>query len=86
MLRCVCLRPPHVNLISVRWCDYLTKVQICTQLQNFAIFRVFAKICKVGDFSKANCKKDMGLISFSGTQYQKQINRVNRLELQYFIQ
>ena len=81
-----CRRVFRCYVISVRWCDQLTKVQICTQLQNFAIFRVFAKNRKVGDFSKASWKKDIGRISFSGTQYQKQINRLNRLQLQSFIQ
>ena len=59
------------------------------QLQKFAIFRVFAKnrkIRKVSDFSKASCKRDIGLISFSETQYQKQRKRGNRLELQYLKQ
>ena len=40
------------------------------------------KIRKVSDFSKASCKRDIGLISFSETQYQKQRKRGNRLELQ----
>ena len=70
----LCLFETSSQQLSVRWCDYLTNVQICMQLQKFAIFRVFAKnrkIRKVGDFSKASCKKDIGHISFSGTQYKK---------------
>ena len=44
------------------------------------------KIRKVSDFSKASCKRDIGLISFSETQYQKQRKRGNRLELEYLKQ
>ena len=53
-------------------------VRSCKILRYF----VFAKIRKVGDFSKASGKKDIGFISFSGTQYQKQINTADKQDKQ----